>query len=332
MRILITGISGFLGGHLARKLAQAGHLVVGLDLSDLPEHTPAEEFVRGDVTDPEACSQAVSGCHAVFHLAARLGDWGPAESYLRVNVGGTRTLLEAAKAAGVRRFVLMSSVAIHHYGPGIPDGNEETPADGSMNAYALSKLLAERTVRARAAPMEWTIVRPAVFPFGPGDETGFGPLARALRRGLVPLVSGGRARLTTAYAGNLAEGLMLVLQPAGANQVFVLGDDEPVTWTDLLVRIARRIGAPRPRLSLPFRPLLQAARLTERLWSHLPLDTPPPITTYRVLLAGGDVCFFSRKAQQLLGFRPAVSLDQALDETAAWFLGRSSRFTPRRTP
>ena len=113
---------------------------------------------------------------------------------------------------------------------------------------------------------------------------------------------------------------MAAAKPEGANQVFVLGDDQPVTWKQLLGEIAARIGASPPRLSLPFGPTRVLAKAVERLWARLPTSLPPPLTEYRVLLAGRDLCFFAHKARRVLGFAPKVRLEEALDRTAAWFL------------
>lgn len=322
MRILVTGSSGFIGRHLVRRLLEEGHRVVGLDRIEDRQAPTGLIQLTGDITSARDCARALEGCDAVFHLAAKVGDQGPAAEYLRINAGGTNTLAQEALKAGLSRFVLMSSVAVHHYARAHRNADETALADGRMNAYAASKLAAEQVVRHLPPQLPWTIVRPAVFPFGPGDFTGFVPLAKALERRLVPLVAGGKAILSTAYVENLTEGLVATLQPQGAGEIFIIGDDTPVTWKDLLTRIAQALGAPPPRLSLPMTPLKWAGKAADKLAELTDHRIELPITEYRVLLAGRDCHFVSTKARRLLGYRPLVGLEEAIAKTVAWYRSR----------
>jgi nucleoside-diphosphate-sugar epimerase len=313
MRVLVTGAAGFIGSHLVDALASAGLEVQALDLRGAP--------IAGDVTRADDCRAAVAGCDAVCHLAARVGDWGPAAEYERVNVGGTRALLDAARAAGVRRFVLVSSVAVHHY-RGLRRADEETPRDGRINAYCRSKIAAEDLLRAEAGALEWTIVRPGVFPFGPRDRTSFVHLARAIERRRMGLVAGGRALITTAYVENLVEGLRLCLtHPRAARETFVIGDEGELSWRELLALFARELGAPAPRRSLPLALAYAVAWAWEAIYRLLRVRRPPLLTRYRALLAGRDCHFVSDKARALLGYRPRVCLEEAVRRTVAWYRG-----------
>jgi 2-alkyl-3-oxoalkanoate reductase len=319
MRILVTGAGGFIGSHLVEELLRGGHEVRAMDIA--PPATAAQEQLRGDVTRVEDCRAGVAGCDAVCHLAARVGDWGPAAEYLRVNVEGTRTLLTAAREARARRFVLVSSVAVHHY-RGLRRADEETPRDGRINAYCRSKIAAEDVVRGEAGAMEWTIARPGVFPFGPRDRTSFVHLARALERGRLGYVAGGRALITTVYVENLALGLRLALEhPRAVGETFLFGDDGEVSWRELLSRFAAALGAPPPRLSLPLAVLYPLAWVWEGIYRLLGVRRPPLLTRYRLLLAARDCHFVSDKARSLLGYTPRVDLDEGVRRTVEWYRG-----------
>ena len=306
MRCLVTGSRGFIGSHVARTLRERGHEVRDFDLPEC------------DLLDPAAVARGCEGIDAIFHLAAIPKDHGPPGPILRVNAGGTRALLGAAAARGCRRFLLVSTLAVHR-NRGYRRGDETAPRDAWDLPYSRSKILAEDAVRASGLP--WTIVRPGVFPFGPGDRTSFLPLARALERGRYGYVDGGRALLGTAYVENLALGMALAAEsPRGAGEVFVIGDDAPVTWREISERLADAIGAPRPRLSLPGGLAALVAAACEALLRD------PPLTRYRVQLVRRDFFFTNQKAKRLLGFEPAVGLDEAVARTAAWYRSAAGPF------
>jgi 2-alkyl-3-oxoalkanoate reductase len=330
MRILLTGAGGFIGSHILDELRGHGHELRALDLRWPDAPAPAGvERIAGDVTRATDARAAVHGCDAVCHLAAKVGDWGPDADYMRVNVEGTRTLLAAARDAGVRRFVLMSSVSVHHY-RGLRDADETAPRDGHLNAYVRSKVAAEAVVRAEGRGIEWVIVRPGVFPFGPRDRTSFIHLARAIERGGIGYVGGGGALLTTAYVENLAAGMRLCLEhPAAVNEDFVIGDDEPISWRDLFTRFAHALGVAPPRLSVPLWIAYPAAAALEGIWLLARAKDPPLLTRYRILVSGRDCSFRSAKARRLLGYAPAVGLDEGIRRTVEWYRALPAREDPR---
>jgi nucleoside-diphosphate-sugar epimerase len=331
MKVLVTGSSGFIGSALAEELTRHGHAVRGLDLAPPPADLGcALEFDQGDATDPVVCRKAARGCQAICHLAARVGDWGPARGYLSVNVGGTEALLQAARDEGVQRFVLVSSLAVHHYG-GYLDADETVARDARINAYARSKIVAEDVVRQAAGELEWVIARPGVFPFGPRDRTTFTTMARAIEGGRFGTVNGGHALVTTAYVENLAQGLRLCLtHPAAADQTFVLGDPRTVSWRELSALLADALGCPPPRLNLPELVAYPLASAMEAAWSMARATHSPPLTRYRILLAARDCHFSSRKAADLLGYRPDIPLEEGIRRTVAWYRGLTPSRPARR--
>jgi len=324
MKILVTGARGFIGSHAADELLSHGHQVRAMDLTPVGEdQRPGLEHIRGDITKREDCRQALRDCQVVLHLAAKVSDWGATRDFFRVNVDGTECLLRAAAEAGVQRFVLVSSVAVHHY-RGLLDADESTPCDGNINAYCSSKIAAEELLRSSAGSLEWTIVRPGVFPFGPRDRTSFLDLARAMERGALGYVNRGQALVTTAYVENLALGLRLAAEhPAAANQVFVVGDPERVSWRELFTAMAQELGVAPPRLSLPEVLAYPLAWTMEAAWRLARSRTPPPLTRYRILLSPRDCHFSSAKAQRLLGYTPRVGLEEGIRRTVAWYRSQS---------
>ncbi len=318
-KILVTGGNGFLGSHLVRCLVQRGHDVramyqPGTDLDRLEGLDV--EAVEGDLLDEAALGRACEGQQAVMHLAAVVQDWGPWELFRKVNMGGTRNLIRAASEQEVRRLVFVSSVAVHRY-VGISAGDEDQPRDHLENPYAASKISCEdMLMRAhREQRIEAVIARPGVFPFGPGDRLALPELLRNHRSYMH--VAGGRARLCTAYAPNLAEGLALCAEkPRAAGQVYVIADDETPTWRELTDRLFSGVGLKPAKGSVPLVAAMAAA-LAAEAWSKIS-GRPPLINRYRVSLAGRDCVFVSNKAKKELGWQPRVGLDEALDETIQW--------------
>lgn len=324
--VLVTGAHGFIGSHLVDELLAAGHRVRGLvspwgRLDRLAHARGAAglELVRADLTDPATLRGACDGVEVVVHGAARVADWGPWEAFERVNVGGTRALLREAERAGVRRVVLVSSVAVHRY-RGFRDADPRAlPRDGGHLPYGRSKILAEDAVM--AAEPEGVVVRPGLWPFGPRDPN-LARVVAAARRGLLPLVDGGRAVVNTAYVGNLVRGLRLAAErPEAAGRVYLVADDGAPSWRELFGELARLAGGSAPRLSLPGAALGPLAAGIEPLWAALAPGREPPLTRYRADLMRRDVHLSTRAAERELGYRPAVGWREALAASVA-ALGR----------
>lgn len=312
MRILVSGAHGFIGSHLSERLLAAGHSVRALvspwgatdNLRIVSAH-PNAEIVRADITRPESLQGVCVAVDAVIHSAARLADWGPAEPLMRTNAGGTRNMLDAATASGTRRFVLISSVAVHSF-RGFRDADPEAlPRDNVTMPYARSKIAAEDLVF--DWPAEGVVVRPGLWPFGPRDPQ-TRRIAAALKGGRLPLLGDGGRVLNTAYVGNLTRGLELAATtPKVGGRAFVIADDGAPTWREALSEFARLIGAPPPRLRLPEELVVPVASGVEALWRAFAPQSEPPLTRYRASLMRRDVHFSLAAAQRHLGYRPELS-------------------------
>ncbi|HDQ45567.1 MAG TPA: NAD-dependent epimerase/dehydratase family protein [bacterium] len=324
MKILVTGANGFVGSHLSRKLSDAGHAVRALvretsDLSLLVQ-IPVER-VTGALDDPESLRRAAEGADIVIHAAAAVSDWGWPDYFRRVNVEGTRNMLDAAICAGAKRFILISSIAVHTY-TGAADMDEDAPQHPTVIPYVQTKREAETLTlaRHREGAIEAVIIRPGDV-FGPGDRVTLSRLAPMLERGWMPLISGGKRLAAFTYVENLADAILLAAgSDRASGEAFVITDGTRRTWEDYFIRLTEAVGAPRPRLSLNGDFLYGLACLLEGLYRTLGIRSRPPVTRYVAGHLRRDVHFSIRKAAAVLGYRPAVDFDEAVRKTAAWYI------------
>ena len=322
MKVLVTGAHGFIGSHLVDKLLAEGASVRALvspwgRLDNLAGvlARPRLELVHADITRPETLRGVCDETELVYHAAARVADYGPDKAFQRVNVQGTENLLREAERAGVKRLVLVSSVAVHRYS-GFRDADPRLrPRDGTINAYARSKIAAENTLR--GAGLETVVVRPGLWPFGPRDPN-FRRVAEALKKGMFPLVGGGKAVLNTAYSENLVNGLWLAgTVPQAAGRTYVLADAGAPSWKVVLTELAALLHAPAPRLSLPGSLTEPLGEAVERIYGLVGTKREPLLTRYRGALMRRDVHFSTAAAERELEYHPRISWQEGLARTVA---------------
>jgi len=323
MPTLITGAGGFVGSAVVRHLLEAGHEVRALvrpgsdrrNLSDLA----GLSLVEGDLTDPESLRRAVRDCDCLFHVAADYRLWIPEPDVIyRINVEGTRHLIEAALDAGIRRIVYTSSVATLGLTADRTPANEETPVtlEDMVGHYKRSKYLAEREVerlvRERSAPV--VIVNPST-PVGPRDikPTPTGRIFVDMLRGRMPAyVDTG---LNIVHVDDVARGHLLAFERGEIGERYILGGDN-MTLRELLQAIALAGGVPAPRIGIPHNVVIPVAWAAE-YWARL-TGTTPIVTLDEIRMARKYMFFSSEKARQQLGYTPRPAR-QAIEDAVNWF-------------
>lgn len=331
--ILLTGASGFVGGHLAVRLVAEGRSVRCLvrPTSDttrlralLADGGQSDiEFVLGDLTDSDSLRRASDGCAQVVHAAAMVSDWGTVKEIRAANATGARDLAAAAVAAGVSRFVQISTTDVYGY-PGTPGVTEDHEFHGFANWYSQTKREAEAALRsiAAASGLEVVFLRPASV-YGPGSTEVVGEMARALRGRYLPTVGGGRAVAGLVHVENLVDAVLLALtRPEAAGESFNVVDGLDVTWGQLLGDIGAGLGYPPPWIKLNYRLAFGLAVGLEEVYRALRrltgLRTPPLLTRAAVQILGVDQDFSNAKLRRVLGWQPRVDYEQGLAATTAW--------------
>ena len=314
MRVLLTGGSSLLGAGVVRALHARGDQVAVLQRR--PAAVASELGLTehlADLSDASAVGRALEGMDAVIHLAARVGVVGSAAQFHRTNVLGTRTVLEAAEAAGVARFVFVSSPSVAHSGSAIAGAGAE-PADPrrAKGHYSRTKARAELDVLAADAPGFATIaVRPHLI-WGPGDTQLVGRIVDRARSGRLALVDGGRALIDTTYIDNAVDAVVAALDqaPAGHGQAFVVSNGEPRTVAELVERICSASGVPVPTRSVPRWAAWAAGAVAEGVWRVGRRNDDPPMTRFLAGQLATAHWFDQRGARRVLDWSPRVSLDQ----------------------
>lgn len=312
-RIMVTGGSGFVGRTLLERLHQEGYGLIAPSRAALAQAPVGvvNPLVGGLAADVD-WSASLEGAAVVIHSAARvhvMNDTAadPLVEFRKANVDGTLSLARQAAAAGVQRFIFISSIKVNGEGTelGHPYHADDTP--DPQDPYGVSKMEAEQGLRALASEtgMDVVIIRP-VLVYGPGVKANFRSMMSWLRKGVpLPLGATGNKRSLVAV-DNLVDLIATCIDhPAAANQTFLVSDGEDLSTTQLLQRMGKALGRPARLLPLPAS-LLQAGAamlgrraIAQRLCGSLQVDIG--------------------KTRELLGWAPPVSVDDALRKTARAF-------------
>ena len=322
--ILVTGGTGFTGGHLCERLAAEGYRVRALVRagSDRPSlEKPGVECVVGDLRDRPSLDKVVQGVDKVYHIAALFRPENVTrQDFWDTNVTGTQNLLEAATQANVKRFIHCSTIGVHgdikhppateetEYGPGDDYQDSKTAGEKIALKY-MAKGMAE-------GAMPVVVFRPGGI-FGPGDRR-FLKLFRGLKQGQFFMLGDGEVLYQLIYIDDLVEGILRCgNHPNAPGNVFILTGAAPITLNQFVQAVADVVGVPFPQLRLPVMPVYYAGYLCELLCK--PLGINPPLYRRRVDFFRKTRSFDTTKARELLDFVPQTALKTALRKTADWY-------------
>jgi 2-alkyl-3-oxoalkanoate reductase len=324
--VLITGINGFIGSHIAERMIHKGYKVRGLirKTSDLKFLLGLDiNYFYGDITDIATLEAPLKDIDLVIHVAGLASDWGSYQKFYDINVQGTINLTLTAERNNVNRFVHISTVALHGFGH--KEAVDETyPLANTIFHYNETKKEAERWLFEFAAQsdMEVTAVRPGNV-FGPNDHTFIEKYLEALEEGKIALIDGGRRLTCPSYIENVVEGIFKAATvPAVDGEAFIITDGAVIDWKTFTHALTDEMGLKRPRLSVPFGFLYPVSFLMEMINKLLRLSAPPLLTRYRISNGGRDYYFSIEKAKQILGYKPIVDFKEAINRTVDWYRNR----------
>lgn len=343
----VTGASGFIGGKLVARLRAEGRPVRALARRPLPElERLGAEIVAGDLHDADALARGCAGAGTVFHVAGRVGVWGPADEFFRVNVGGTRAVLEAARAAGVTRFVYTSSPSVVYHGGDLAGVDESAPlCTVAPCAYPTSKAAAEKLVTsANAAGFATVALRPHLV-WGPGDRNVVPRVLALAEKGRLKIVGSGLNRVDITHIDNVVDAHLLAeraVMPArgsglppsdaartghlpsesrapgeagrAAGRAYFITNGEPIVLWDWINTLLRGLGRPSVTRRVSLRTAYVAGGALEFLWRVLTLAGEPPMTRFVAKELATDHWFRIDAARRDLGYTPRVSVTEGTQQ------------------
>ncbi|MAQ15355.1 MAG: 3-beta hydroxysteroid dehydrogenase [Sandaracinus sp.] len=314
MRVHVTGGSGFVGSHLLPALVQAGHEVHAMARSDRSAAKVAATGATPARCDLESVTAAdLQDIDAVIHLAAYVDPYGPRERYEALNVRGTERMLAAARDAGVRRFVHVSTEAVLFHGPPLVDVDETHPYPTEHRfLYSETKAAAERAVLAASTDGFTALAIRPRFVWGPGDTTVLAQIVQAAESGAWLWMEHGAARTSTTHVANLVDALQVALVRGEGGEVYFVADEGTRTMREFVEALAATRGIVLPKRSVPGWLGRGFAAAVEGAWRLARRRDQPPISRMGAAMMSTTITVNTAKARRELGWTPPFTVAEGL--------------------
>lgn len=326
MKNLVTGATGFVGSHIAEKLKNEGEEVRALarssSNSDFLKKIGVEVF-NGDVTDYDSVKEAVKGIDKVYHAAAVTDEWVGKKEAIKVNVEGTRNLLNASLENKVNRFIFVSTLGVmglrNHYGTeNVPDYEKDDKK--TSDNYIDTKIEAEKLVKIfyEQANLPTTILRPG-FVYGPRDMKLIKRIVEKLHSGKFAFIGNGKNKLDIVYASNFTDAVILAAKTEKAiGQEYNVTDDNGIDMETFIFKIADLWGLPRPEKYVPVKVAKVITNIVECSARLLRKKTPPVLTKTRLKFMSLNLDFDISKTREELSYNPKINIGEGLRITKQW--------------
>jgi nucleoside-diphosphate-sugar epimerase len=321
--ILVTGATGLVGSHVAEQARQKGLRVRTLVRSGADTRLLQQwgcELATGDLDQPDSLQSACIGAAVVIHCAAKVGDWGPTSEYRRVNVEGTRNLLDAALASGsLKRWVQISSLGVYegkdHYGTDEKTQPSTTGIDGYTLTKVESELLVCEYIRTKSLPA--VVLRPG-FIYGPRDRTVIPRVLDRLRAGKFAFLGSPDKLMNNTFVGNLCEAIWLAIEHDDVvGEVFNIRDPRAVTKREFINTVCDAAGLPHQTKVVPLPVAKVLASAMESLWKLLGKQEAPLLNSARIKFLGLNLDYSIDKAIRKLRYQPSTDFTPAMSISVA---------------
>jgi nucleoside-diphosphate-sugar epimerase len=335
--ILITGASGFIGGHVAKYFAEKGERITCLLRSEsntsFIDDLPVNKTL-GDILEIESLENAFKEIDFVIHVAAKVGDWGTYEDFYKTNVQGTLNVLEAALHNKIHNVIITGSVSSYGEEDCLKPKDESSPYrshypyfldkmfPSAMNFYRDTKaqMTSESIVFAQNNNLNLTVIEP-VWVFGENEfRSGFYEYLKSVKSGL-PVVPGSKKNLFhVVYAGDLAEAYYLAYKRnlTGIHRI-IAGNEKPELMHDIYKNFCRALNLKMPRI-LPQWIVYPVGFIAELIFTLLKKKSPPILTRSRVNMFYDSIAYKTELAAQLLSFRSKTDIAAGINKTVSWYI------------
>jgi nucleoside-diphosphate-sugar epimerase len=292
----------------------AGHTVRAMSRSPASDSAIAERGgtpVRCDLENVAA--EHVGDAEAVIHCAAFVEQWGPVEAWKRFNIDGTARMLKAAREAGAKRFIHISTESVLWRGQHLRGVDETYPrAPNSPYPYSWTKARAEELVEQANAPDFQTIILRPRFIWGPGDTTLLPVIEQMARTGQWQWINNGEAKTSTTHIANLIHAIELALTKGNGGQAYFILDDGVRTLKEMISGIAATRDIKLPDKSVPSWAADALASVAEGAWRTFNLKGEPPVTRFGAMIMSRDSVLIDAKARREMGYAPLISVEEGL--------------------
>lgn len=325
MKILVTGSGGFLGGRIVQQLLERGCAVHGFGRSPQPDNEKrGVEIIQGNLGDADAVDQAVKGCDAVFHVAAKAGVWGPVNDYYEANVLGANHVLEACQKHGVARLVYTSTPSVTFSGEAFEGADESLPLNpnNELSPYARTKAIAEGELLAAhdKAGVQICALRPHLI-WGVGDPHLVPRVVAKAKTGRLRIVGDGHNRVDLTHVDHAAAAHLLAFDAlekgTAGGKAYFLSDGAPVALWDWINDLLRRLDIAPINKKISAKAAYKIGGACEWAWCTFKLSGEPPMTRFVATELAKSHWFSIDAARRDLGYAPSLDLDAALDDVVA---------------
>jgi nucleoside-diphosphate-sugar epimerase len=320
--VLVTGGTGFLGRAIVERLLSQGRPVAVAARTPAPDlDARGVRFIRVSLEDAEGVREACRGMQAVFHVAAKVGVWGRRADFFRINVLGTRAVIDGCRIHGVRRLIHTSTPSVVYNGLDLAGVDESLPLTTRCpSPYPLTKAAAEAEVlAAHCQALRTVALRPHLI-WGPRDPHLVPRLLSRARAGRLRIVGPGTNRVDMVHIENAAdahiaaEGCLAGDAPAAGGRAYFITNGEPVVLWDWINGLLASLGEPPVTKKLSLRAATAIGCACEAAWSLLPLASEPPMTRFVAAELAKDHWFDISAARRDLGYAPRISMVQGTSD------------------
>ena len=319
--ILVTGASGFIGRNVTNVLQKAGYQVrAQYRRAEPPEELvkAAEsgvELVREDLVGllkSDGYERLLDGIDAIVHIAAKVTTTGSWRLFREINIDVTRELLHQAEISGCRRFVYLSSMAVHGFGPH-SYSSETGPYYKLISNYQKSKKASENIVIGYPGDTPSTVVLRPGLVYGPGDTTTLKPAMDLLSTGKMPMIGGFNVYSCHVYIDDFVQAVKLALEAEGVKrEIFDIAGDDMVTLRDAIFTAAKLMGKDQPKTNIHPRVAAAAGFVLDSVYKVLRIQSEPLISRYLAQQLSYNFHFSPEKAKKMLGYAPRISWKEGL--------------------